>query len=90
MAKNHHSWGNICGLSEKALQNGGLYEFNPFDHLNAKVEAIYQNIENLSKTHVIPATPTTLATRAVLFCEIYGINRHTDNDFHMILNRGTI
>lgn len=48
MEKNHHSRGSACEIAEKSPQKGGFYEGSPFDHMNAKVDAMYHKIENLS------------------------------------------
>lgn len=81
MAKNYHSWGSTCEINVKSSKTCGLYEVNPFVHMNAKVDALYQKIENIS---ISPATHVTHATPAVLYCEIRGINRHITNDCQMI------
>lgn len=68
MEKNHHLWGNFWEKSVKAPQKGGLYEVGQFDHMNVKVDTLYQKIENLivaSSTlapilFVTPTTPTGL------------------------------
>lgn len=45
MAKNHHWWGNAQDKSAKAPQKGGLYKVSQFDHMNVKVDALYQRLE---------------------------------------------
>lgn len=39
-------------------KTGGLYEVNVFDHMNAKVDALYQKIDSLS---IVPFTLVTYA-----------------------------
>lgn len=55
MSKNHHSWGSVWQVTTKSTpKTNGLYEFNVFDHMNAKVDAFYQKINSLS---IAPYTP---------------------------------
>ncbi|CAK8537518.1 unnamed protein product [Lathyrus sativus] len=91
MAKNHHSWGNAEEKSVKAPQKGGLYEISQFDHMNVKVDTLYQNLENLtvaSSTHV-PITIVTLTTpTGGPYSEVCGVNGHFTRDFQVILVGG--
>lgn len=87
MTKNHHSWGSDRELTTKAPQKGALYKFSPFDHMNAKVDALYLNIESLSNT---PTTPTVSAATIVLSCELCRVNGYIANDLQIILTRGTV
>lgn len=44
MTKNHHSW----VILQRVPMTDDFYEVNVFDHMNAKVNALYQKIDNLS------------------------------------------
>lgn len=62
-----------------APQKGGLYEITALDHMNSKVDALYQKIENIS---IILATHIAHTT---LFCETSKVNEHFAADFQMVL-----
>lgn len=87
MVKNHNLWGSDCELTTKAPQKGGLYKVSPFDHMNAKLVALYQKIKSISITL---ATSIILVTLVVQSCELCRVNKHTASDFQMILAGGTI
>lgn len=57
-AKNHHSWGSVYDRSAKAPQNGDIYEVSQLDHMNSKVDASYQKLENL----IVAQSASTLVT----------------------------
>ncbi|PNY08730.1 1-aminocyclopropane-1-carboxylate deaminase-like protein [Trifolium pratense] len=63
MAQNHYQWGSECNPVEKSQPRGGMYEVSIFDHMNAKVDAITQKLDNLT---VNPAPS----------CEICGVPGH--------------
>lgn len=79
MAKNHHSWGSVRKVATKSTpKTSGLYEFNVFDHMNAKVDAIYQNIDTLRITPYTPVTHTPITfvpplLSVVRYAELMGI-----------------
>lgn len=59
--------------------------------MNAKVDALYQNIENLTvvssaPTMVVVVSPTN---HVGLFCEVCGVNGHSAGDCQLILVVGT-
>ena len=69
----------------------GLYEVNLFDHMNAKVDSLYQKIDTLSiipSTPIIP-TPISYVAPATLNFKICKVNGHTDRDCQMILTGGS-
>ncbi|XP_050897642.1 uncharacterized protein LOC127104499 [Lathyrus oleraceus] len=67
IAQNHYQLGSERTSIEKPLMKGGMYEISSLDHVNAKVDALTQKIENL--------TITPAATMAVVApnCEICGV-----------------
>lgn len=92
MTKNHHSWVCVQQVIAKSTPKiGGLYEVNVFDHINTNMDALYQKIDSLSITPTTPITPTHVAyvSPATLYCEICGVNGHTDRDCKMILVGGS-
>ena len=92
MGKNHHSWGSVRQVTAKSIPKiDGLYEINAFDHMNAKADTFYQKIDILSITPSIPVTPppVSFVASATLYCDIWGVNKHTDRDCQMILTRGS-
>lgn len=58
-----------------------------FDHMNAKVDALYQKIDSLSIAPFTPTIPAHVASVSptTLYCEICSVNRHIDRDCQMIL-----
>lgn len=58
-----------------------IYEVIQLYHMNAKVDALYKKIDDLSITS---PTPTFVASYspANFNYEIYGINKHMTNDCH--------
>lgn len=91
MTKNHHSWRNAREISVKSPQKGGLYEVSQFDHMNAKVDALYQKLESFpiassASTSVDVVNPTP---HAGPLCEVCRVNGHSIGDCHMILVGGT-
>lgn len=69
MAQNHYRWGSECALAEKAPQIGELYKISSFDHMNSKVDALYQKFNNPSIT---PAATTAAITPNCEICKIPG------------------
>ncbi|XP_050915853.1 uncharacterized protein LOC127130946 [Lathyrus oleraceus] len=62
-----------------------------FDHMNAKVNVLYQKIDSFSITPSTSVTPTLVASLspATLYCEICGVNGHTGRVCQMILVGGS-
>lgn len=91
MVKNHNSWGNTQEKMAKAPQKGMIYEVWLFDHMNAKVDTLYQKIKNLRVTPFVPTLVAYVApaTLTVIYCEVYGLNGHSAGDCQMILVRGS-
>ncbi|XP_050916627.1 uncharacterized protein LOC127131756 [Lathyrus oleraceus] len=57
MAKNHRSQGSVRQVVVKSTpKTGDLNEINVFDHMNDKVDDIYQKIDILSISPSIPVT----------------------------------
>lgn len=84
MAKNHHKWGNMQHVTTKSTpKTGELYKVSPFDHMNVKVDGLYQKSDSLSITTYAPVPPTRIAyvTPAAFYYEIKRINEHAANDF---------
>lgn len=87
MTKNHNLWGKAREKSVKAHKKDGLCEVSQFEHMKAKVDALYQNLKNLT---LAPSTPAPIAfvaptTPETLYCEVYGLNWHSARDCQMIL-----
>lgn len=59
MAQNHFQRGSWRSFVEKSPQKGGLYKVSTLDHMNTKVEALYQNIDILNITHAVIAAVVT-------------------------------
>lgn len=78
--------------SKFAPKTVGLYKVSMFDHINAKVDALYQKIDNPDITSYAPVPPTHVAyvVPTTLYCEIRIINGHATNDCKMILTEGSI
>lgn len=57
MSQNLYLWGRERALVENSPQKGRLFEVSILDHMNAKVEYLYQKIDNLSITHAAIAAP---------------------------------
>lgn len=75
----------------KSPQKCGLYEASLFNHMNAKLDTLYQNIENSSVTPFV-STPVAFVapvTLMVLYCEVCGLNGNSLNDCHVILVGGS-
>ncbi|KAK2393252.1 hypothetical protein QL285_055218 [Trifolium repens] len=70
MAQNHYQWGSERTPVEKTQPKGGMYEVSSFDHMNAKVDALTQKIDNLT---VNPAATVAAVTPN---CEICGVSGH--------------
>ena len=41
MAQNHYQWGSERTPVEKSQPKGGMHEVSNFDHMNAKVDALF-------------------------------------------------
>lgn len=75
MEKNHHLWGNAREITAKeAPQKGGLYEVSHFDHMNDKIYALSQKIENLRITHISSTACVSLSFK------VYGVNGYSGAD----------
>ncbi|MCH87321.1 hypothetical protein A2U01_0008188, partial [Trifolium medium] len=70
MAQNHYQWGSERTPVEKSQPKGGMYVVSSLDHMNAKVEALTQKLDNLT---VNPAATIVVVTPN---CEICGISGH--------------
>lgn len=60
MAQNYYKWGSDHAAIEKTRPKGGMYEVSSFDHINTKVDALTQKIDNLIITlaaTVVALTP---------------------------------
>lgn len=55
-----------------------MYEVNGIDHINAKVDAPTQKIDNLT------ITPTTLVAVVAPNCELCGTPRHTNTECQLL------
>lgn len=83
MAQNHYQWGAERVKVEKTQQKGGMFEVNGFDHVNAKVEALIQKINNLT------ITTSSIVTVVTPNCDICGVQLHMAIDCQ-ILTRTTL
>ena len=70
MTHNHYQWGSERTSVEKPQPKGGMYELSSFDHVNAKVDALTQKIENLT------ITPAATVAAVAPNCEICGVPGH--------------
>lgn len=67
MAQNHYQWGCKHTLVEKSQTKDGIYKVEGLNHVNAKVYAITQKIENRT------ITPKTTVAAVTPLYEIYGV-----------------
>lgn len=74
MAQNHYQWGTERVQVEKTQQKGGIFKVNGIDHVNDKVKAFTQKINNLTIT-----TPTIVVVVAPN-CKISGVQGHIATD----------
>lgn len=79
MAQNHYQWGSERALAEKGQPKAGMYEVSSFDHLSAKVDALYKKIDSLTITP--PAPVAAVAPN----CEICGTPGHTPTECHLLV-----
>ena len=70
MAQNHYQWGSERAQVEKTQPKAGMYEVSNLDHMNARVDALYHKLDNLSLAP--PATAAVVAQN----CEICGVLGH--------------
>lgn len=70
MAQNHYQWGSERAQVEKAQPKPGMYEVSNLDHMNARVDALYHKLDNM--TLVPPATAAAVTPN----CEICGVPGH--------------
>jgi hypothetical protein len=70
MAHNHYQWGSKRTSIEKPPTKGGMYELSSLDHVNAKVDALTQKIDNLT------ITPATTVAAVAPNYEICGVQGH--------------
>lgn len=66
MAQNHYQWGGERTPVEKSQMRGSMYEVNNIYQINAKVDALMQNIESLT------VTPTAIVVVVTPNCELCG------------------
>ncbi|XP_050876375.1 uncharacterized protein LOC127080090 [Lathyrus oleraceus] len=78
MAQNHFQWEGKRTSTEKPTMKTKTYEVNGINHVNAKVYALTQNIENLTITLV--ATIATVAPN----CELCGTPGHTNVECQLL------
>lgn len=69
--------GSECAPVEKIQPKGGIYEVSNFNHMNAKVDALTQKIDNFNIT---PATTIAIVTPKY---EIYGVFGHVIANFQL-------
>lgn len=75
MAQNHYQRRSECSPVEKTQPKRGMYEVSNFDYMNAKVDAMYQMLDNLS------ITPLAIVAVVTSNCEIYGVHGHITIEF---------
>ncbi|MCI04024.1 hypothetical protein A2U01_0025066, partial [Trifolium medium] len=63
---------------EKSQPKGGMYEVSNFDHVNAKVDALSQKLDNLT---VNPAATVAVVTPS---CEICGVPGHFAANYRLL------
>lgn len=78
MAQNHYQWGTERVQVEKIQHKGGMFEVNGIDHVNVKVEALTQNINDL--TIITPAIMVVVAPN----CKILGVQGHIDTNCQIL------
>ncbi|KAI5419186.1 hypothetical protein KIW84_043384 [Lathyrus oleraceus] len=78
MAQNHILWGGERTTTEKPTTKTGMYEVNGIDHVNAKVDALTQKIENLT------ITPTAVVAAVAPNCELCGTPGHTNVECQLL------
>lgn len=78
MVQNHYQQGNKYAQVEKTPQKGGMFQVNFLDHVSTKVDALTQNINNLT------ITPPTTVVIVTPNCEIYGIQGHIATDCQLL------
>ncbi|XP_050919410.1 uncharacterized protein LOC127136946 [Lathyrus oleraceus] len=83
MAQNHYQWGSERTSLEKPQPKGDMYELSNLDHVNAKVDALTQKIDNL--------TITLATTMAVVSpnCEICRVQGHTAPECQLLTGTST-
>ncbi|XP_050874985.1 uncharacterized protein LOC127078587 [Lathyrus oleraceus] len=79
MAQNYFQWGGERTTTEKPTTKIGTYEVNGIDHINAKVDALTQKIENLTIT--LAAVVAAVAPN----CELCGTPGHTNIECKLLL-----
>ncbi|XP_050878148.1 uncharacterized protein LOC127081964 [Lathyrus oleraceus] len=83
MAQNHYQWGSERTSIEKPPTRGGMYEISSLDHVNAKVDALTQNIENLT------ITPITTMVVVAPNCELCGVPGHAPPECQLLVGIST-
>ncbi|XP_058761643.1 uncharacterized protein LOC131635058 [Vicia villosa] len=78
MAQNHYQWGGERASVEKPQAKGGMYEVSGIDHVNAKVDALTQKIENLSMT------PSAIVAAIAPNCELCGVQGHIVSECQLL------
>lgn len=71
ITKNHHARGSVRQVDDKSThKTSGMYEVNVFDHMNTKVDALYQKIDSLSIAPFTPTIPTLIVSISpiILYC----------------------
>ncbi|XP_050920308.1 uncharacterized protein LOC127137946 [Lathyrus oleraceus] len=71
MAQNHYQWGREITFVEKPQPKGDMYELSNLDHVNTKVDALTQKIDNLT------ITPAATVAAVAPNCEICEAQGHT-------------
>ncbi|XP_050915546.1 uncharacterized protein LOC127130612 [Lathyrus oleraceus] len=78
MVQNHFQWGGERTSTVKPTTKNGMHEVNGIDHINAKVDALTQKIENLT------VTPTTVVAVVAPNCELCGTPGHTNAECQLL------
>ncbi|KAK2410400.1 hypothetical protein QL285_045765 [Trifolium repens] len=63
---------------EKPQTKGGMYEISGIDHVNAKLDAITQNLESIT------TAPATIVAATTQNCEVCGVQGHIATECHVL------
>jgi hypothetical protein len=80
MAQIHYQWGSERALAEMGQPKAGMHEVSSFDHLSAKVDALYKKIDKLT---IDPHAPVAAMAPN---CEICGTLGHTLTEYHLLVD----
>ena len=83
MAQNHYQWGSERTSVEKPPTKDGMYEISSLDHVNAKVDALTQKIENTT------ITPTTIVVVVALNCKLCEVLGHATPECQLLAGIST-